>query len=164
MVCCSSKEAAIFSRDFKFFLPSTINSIQPWSNFLIVGQNWIDFRTRCSLMIGNLKWKQYLPACSHNENKSCVNDDTSKDPPETSQESAAVHIDLFKVHIFWESHKILQNLHLTFDWHYLYRTKVRWRFFKILWASSEYMNFTTQGYIKSTKISEMAIYFNPEPK
>ena len=24
-----------------------------------------------------------------------------------------------KVHIFWESHKILQNLHLTFDWHYI---------------------------------------------
>ena len=25
----------------------------------------------------------------------------------------------FKVHIFWEGHKILQNLHLTFDWHYI---------------------------------------------
>ena len=25
----------------------------------------------------------------------------------------------FKVHIFWESHKILQNLQLTFDWHYI---------------------------------------------
>ena len=25
---------------------------------------------------------------------------------------------LCKVHIFWESHKILWNLHLTFDWHY----------------------------------------------
>ena len=24
-----------------------------------------------------------------------------------------------KVYIFWEGHKILQNLHLTFDWHYL---------------------------------------------
>ena len=23
----------------------------------------------------------------------------------------------FKVHIFWEGHKILQNFHLTFDWH-----------------------------------------------
>ena len=22
-----------------------------------------------------------------------------------------------KVHIFWEGHKILQNLHFTFDWH-----------------------------------------------
>ena len=26
---------------------------------------------------------------------------------------------LYKVHIFWEGYKILQNLHLTFDWHYL---------------------------------------------
>ena len=25
----------------------------------------------------------------------------------------------FKVHIFWEGHKILQKLHLTFDWHYI---------------------------------------------
>ena len=24
-----------------------------------------------------------------------------------------------KVHIFWEGHKILGNLHLTFDWHYI---------------------------------------------
>ena len=24
-----------------------------------------------------------------------------------------------KVHIFWEGHKILQNIHLTFDWHYI---------------------------------------------
>ena len=36
-----------------------------------------------------------------------------------------------KVHIFWEGHKILRNLHLTFDWHYLHRTKVRWRFCKM---------------------------------
>ena len=40
-----------------------------------------------------------------------------------------------KVNIFWESHKILWNLHLTFDWHYLHRPKVRWRFRKILWPS-----------------------------
>ena len=25
----------------------------------------------------------------------------------------------FKVHIFWEGHKLLRNLHLTFDWHYI---------------------------------------------
>ena len=25
---------------------------------------------------------------------------------------------IVKVHIFWEDHKILRNLHLTFDWHY----------------------------------------------
>ena len=24
-----------------------------------------------------------------------------------------------KVHIFWEGHKILRNLHLTFSWHYI---------------------------------------------
>ena len=24
-----------------------------------------------------------------------------------------------KVHIFWEGHKILRNLHFTFDWHYI---------------------------------------------
>ena len=41
-----------------------------------------------------------------------------------------------KVHIFWEGHKILQNLHLTFEfWLALHTTKVRWRFHKILWAS-----------------------------
>ena len=39
-----------------------------------------------------------------------------------------------KVHIPWEGHIILRNLHLTFDWHYLalLKTKVRWRFRKIL--------------------------------
>ena len=26
---------------------------------------------------------------------------------------------MFKVHIFQEGHKILQNLQLTFDWHYI---------------------------------------------
>ena len=25
----------------------------------------------------------------------------------------------FIVHVFWEGHKTLQNLHLTFDWHYI---------------------------------------------
>ena len=24
-----------------------------------------------------------------------------------------------KVHIFWEGHKILRNLHLTFDWNFI---------------------------------------------
>ena len=38
-----------------------------------------------------------------------------------------------KVHIFWESHKILRNLQLTFVLYYLHRTKLRWRFCKILW-------------------------------
>ena len=40
-----------------------------------------------------------------------------------------------KVHIFWEGQNFLRNRHLTFDWHYLHRTKVRWRFRKILWPS-----------------------------
>ena len=39
------------------------------------------------------------------------------------------------VHIFGEGHKILQNLHLTFDWHYIGQKKVWWRFRKILWPS-----------------------------
>ena len=43
---------------------------------------------------------------------------------------------MIKVHVFWEGHKILRNLHLIFDWHYIvYRTKVRWRFRQILWPS-----------------------------
>ena len=33
---------------------------------------------------------------------------------------------IHKVHIFWEGHKILPNLHCSFDW---------WRFRKILWPS-----------------------------
>ena len=40
---------------------------------------------------------------------------------------------LIKVHIFLKGHKILQNLHLTFVWHYIDKTKVRWKFRKILW-------------------------------
>ena len=38
-----------------------------------------------------------------------------------------------KIYIFWEGHKILRNL-LQF-WLALNRTKVRWRFRKILWPS-----------------------------
>ena len=50
-----------------------------------------------------------------------------------------------KVHIFWEGHKILRNLHLTFDLHYVHRTIVRWRFRKFFLAFSECMNFTLFG-------------------
>ena len=39
---------------------------------------------------------------------------------------------VLKVHIFWEGHTILRNLHF---WLALHRTKVRWRFPKILWPS-----------------------------
>ena len=28
-------------------------------------------------------------------------------------------VDAIKVHILWEGHEILRNLHLTFDWHYI---------------------------------------------
>ena len=38
----------------------------------------------------------------------------------------------FKVHIFGEGHKILRNIHLTFDY---IQSKERWRFRKILWPS-----------------------------
>ena len=57
----------------------------------------------------------------------------------------AIGIECNKVHIFWEGHKILQNLHLTFDWNYI-GPKVRWRFLKILRAFSEYMNFTKKKF------------------
>ena len=40
-----------------------------------------------------------------------------------------------KVHIFWEGHKILQNLHRRFVWLALHRTNLRRRFRKILWPS-----------------------------
>ena len=30
-----------------------------------------------------------------------------------------IEIRCIKVHIFWEGHKILRNLHLRFDWHYI---------------------------------------------
>ena len=36
---------------------------------------------------------------------------------------------MFKVHIFWEGHKILRNLHRRFDWHYigqLYSGEILW--------------------------------------
>ena len=40
-----------------------------------------------------------------------------------------------KVHIFWEGHKILRNLHRRFDRYYIYRTNLGWRFRKNLWLS-----------------------------
>ena len=41
-----------------------------------------------------------------------------------------------KVHIFWEGHKILRNLHRRFNQSpVLHRTNVRWRFSKIFWPS-----------------------------
>ena len=49
--------------------------------------------------------------------------------------------ELDKVHIFLEGYKILQNLHLNFDWHYI-RQKEGEDFAKILRPSqNRYMNF-----------------------
>ena len=52
---------------------------------------------------------------------------------------------VFKVHIFWEGHKIFRNLHLPFDWHYIGH-----KISQIFVALSEYMNFMNK---------EMASYF-----
>ena len=49
-------------------------------------------------------------------------------------------INVLKAQIFWEGHKILRNLHLTFDSLALHSTKVRWRFRKILWPSQNIWN------------------------
>ena len=44
-----------------------------------------------------------------------------------------------KVHIFWEGHKTLRNLHPTFDWHYIgQKVEISQSFVTF----SEYMNFT----------------------
>ena len=47
-----------------------------------------------------------------------------------------------KVHIFWEGHKILQNLHYRFDWHYIGQiySEISQNFVTF----SEYMNFKSQ--------------------
>ena len=52
--------------------------------------------------------------------------------------SSLVYLELTKVHMFWEGHKILRNLHLRLDCVYLLWSNLRWRFFV---AFSEYMNF-----------------------
>ena len=44
-----------------------------------------------------------------------------------------------KVHIFWEGHKILWNLHPSFDCVSQLWSKVRWRFRKLFVAFSEYV-------------------------
>ena len=63
---------------------------------------------------------------------------------------------IFKVHIFWEGRKVLRNLHLTFDWHYLHRTKERWGFRKILWPSQNIWTLT--NYQKLQVLSFNFIY------
>ena len=47
----------------------------------------------------------------------------------------------FKVGIFWEGHKILQNLHLTFVYS-TYKVSLRIKISQNFVAFSEYMNFT----------------------
>ena len=42
---------------------------------------------------------------------------------------------IFKVHIFWEGHKILRNLHQLFDLQYIGQIHNWWKFRKILWPS-----------------------------
>ena len=44
-----------------------------------------------------------------------------------------------KVHIFWEGHKVLRNLHLTFDYSTYSKVKISQNFV----AFSEYMNINT---------------------
>ena len=46
-----------------------------------------------------------------------------------------------KVHIFWEGHKILRNLPLTFD-STVHTVKSKWKISQNFVAFSEYMNFT----------------------
>ena len=36
-----------------------------------------------------------------------------------NQADANVQVFEIKVNIFWEGHKMLQNVHLTFDWHFI---------------------------------------------
>ena len=62
-----------------------------------------------------------------------------------------------KVRVFREGHKILRNTHLTLDWQYLHRTKVRWRFCKILWPFQNIWTLTWM-YFKNLEIpSEICI-------
>ena len=49
-----------------------------------------------------------------------------------------------KVHIFWESHKILWNLHLTFDWYYMRPSQNIWTSHQIFDAFPE--NFTCKAF------------------
>ena len=52
----------------------------------------------------------------------------------------------FKVQIFWEGRKVLQNLHLRFDAHYI-ESSVSWWFHKILWPQ---LHLKPHNYIHSS--------------
>ena len=56
-----------------------------------------------------------------------------------------------KVHIFWEGRKILPNLHITFDWHYITQDKSKVKISQNFVAFSEYMNFKQKKEISSNK-------------
>ena len=47
----------------------------------------------------------------------------------------------YKVHIFWEGHKILRNLHLAFVLQYVVPVKNKVKISQNFLAFSEYMNF-----------------------
>ena len=54
---------------------------------------------------------------------------------------------IYKVLIFWEGHKILRNLHLSFDWHYIGQ---KWGGdFPNFVAFSEYMKFTMHMFLET---------------
>ena len=55
----------------------------------------------------------------------------------------------FKVQIFWEGRKVLQNLHLRFDAHYI-ESSVSWWFHKILWPQ---LHLKPHNYIPVVHIS-----------
>ena len=55
-----------------------------------------------------------------------------------------------KVHIFWEGHKILRNLHLTFD--YSTAVKSKGKISQNFVAFSEYMNFNWTYSVKFTQL------------
>ena len=51
---------------------------------------------------------------------------------------------LFKVHVFWEGHKILRNLHLSNFWLQYIQSKARWRFRKKFWPSQNIWTLSTK--------------------
>ena len=59
----------------------------------------------------------------------------------------------FKVHIFWEGHIILRNLHLTFDWHFIGQNYGE--DFESFVAFSEYMNFMKNIFTIADSWSEL---------
>ena len=57
----------------------------------------------------------------------------------------------YKVHIFWEGHKILRNLPLTFWLRYI-QSKVRGRLLKILWPSQNIWTLTLQSILLKVQV------------